>query len=247
VTDPLGAAVADGHVRHNIGEVLDLLRPDFPGITIPKIRFLEDKGLVKPERTPAGYRKFSPQDVDRLRYVLRMQRDHYLPLRVIGEHLDAIDRGLAPPPIEPVVPTVPTVALAADGLPSAESFSRRDTVRLSRNELLKIAEISEEQLGELEQFGLVTPRPGTGHYDTDALVIATTARELAEFGLEARHLRAFKTSADREVGLVEQVVAPQMAGRDASSRGRAEETVSELAALSVRLHATLVKAGLRRR
>jgi DNA-binding transcriptional MerR regulator len=81
----------------NIGEVLDRLRPDFPGITIPKIRFLEDKGLIKPERTPAGYRKFSHEDVERLRYVLCMQRDHYLPLKVIGEHLDAIDRGLLAP------------------------------------------------------------------------------------------------------------------------------------------------------
>jgi DNA-binding transcriptional MerR regulator len=234
-------------VRHNIGEVLDLLRSDFPGVTIPKIRFLEDKGLVKPERTPAGYRKFSTEDVDRLRYVLRMQRDHYLPLRVIGEHLDAIDRGMEPPPIEPVVPTVPTVALAPDGMPSPESFNRRDQLRLSRKELVKIAEISEELLTQLEEFGLVTPRSGTGHYDTDALVIATTARELAEFGLEPRHLRAFKTSADREVGLVEQVVAPQMRGKDAAARGRAEETVSEIAALSVRLHATLVKAGLRSR
>ena len=247
MTDALGAAAAGGRVRLNIGEVLDLLRPDYPGVTIPKIRFLEDKGLVKPERTPAGYRKFSAEDVDRLRYVLRMQRDHYLPLRVIGEHLDAIDRGLEPPPIEPVVPTVPTVALAADGLPSAESFSRRDNLRLSRKELLKIAEISEELLGQLEQFGLVAAHAGTGHYDTDALVITTTARELAEFGLEPRHLRAFKTAADREVGLVEQVVAPQRRGKDASARGRAEETVSELAALSVRLHATLVKAGLRGR
>jgi len=240
-----GSAAASGRVRHNIGEVLDLLRPDFPGVTIPKIRFLEDKGLVKPERTPAGYRKFSGDDVDRLRYVLRMQRDHYLPLRVIGEHLDAIDRGMEPPPIEPVVPTVPTVALSADGVPSPESFRRRDNLRLSRKELLKLAEVSEDVLTELEQFGLVTPRTGTGHYDTDALVIVTTARELAEFGLEPRHLRAFKTSADREIGLVEQVVAPQKRGRDAAARGRAEETVSEIAALSVRLHATLVKAGLR--
>lgn len=238
-------AAASGRARMNIGEVLDQLRPDFPGITIPKIRFLEDKGLIKPERTPAGYRKFSHDDVDRLRYVLRMQRDHYLPLKVIGEHLDAIDRGLEPPPIDPVVPTVPRVALAADGLPSAESFQRRDNVRLSRRELLKIAEISEELLGQLEQFGLVTARPGTGHFDTDALVVAQTARELADYGFEPRHLRAFKTAADREVGLVEQVVAPQKAGRDAAAKARAEDTVSEIAALSVRLHATLVKAGLR--
>jgi DNA-binding transcriptional MerR regulator len=231
--------------RMNIGQVLDELRPDFPGVTIPKIRFLEDKGLIKPERTPSGYRKFSRDDVDRLRYVLRMQRDHYLPLKVIGEHLDAIDRGMQPPPLEPVVPTVPQVALAADGLPSAASFSRRDQLRLSRKELLKVAEVSEELLVELEQYGLITATRGTGHYDTDALVIARTARELADFGFEPRHLRAFKTAADREVGLVEQVVAPLKRGRDAAAQARAEETVSEIAALSVRLHATLVKAGLK--
>ena len=229
----------------NIGEVLDRLRPDFPGITIPKIRFLEDKGLIKPERTPAGYRKFAAEDVERLRYILKMQRDHYLPLRVIGEHLDAIDRGLEPPPIEAVVPTVPKVALAADGLPSPESFSRTDNVRLSRKELLKIAEVSEALLEQLEQYGLIVPRAGTGHYDTDALVIAKSARELADFGFEPRHLRAFKTSADREIGLVDQVVAPLKRGRDAAAKARAEEAVSEIAALSVRLHATLVKTGLR--
>lgn len=238
-------AATPSRQRMNIGEVLDRLRPDFSGITIPKIRFLEDKGLIKPERTPAGYRKFSPGDVDRLRYILRMQRDHYLPLRVIGEHLDAIDRGLEPPPIEAVVPTVPTVSLDSDGLPSAESFARRDNLRLSRKELLKIAEVSEDLLDQLEQFGLIVRRPGTGHYDTDALVIAQTARELADFGFEPRHLRAFKTAADREVGLVEQVVAPHRRGRDASAQARAEETISEIAALSVRLHATLVKTRLR--
>ena len=242
---PGASAGYTGHSRMNIGQVLDHLRPDYPGVTIPKIRFLEDKGLIKPERTPSGYRKFSHDDVDRLRYVLRMQRDHYLPLKVIGEHLDAIDRGLEPPPLDPVVPTVPQVALAADGLPSAASFTRRDQVRLSRKELLKIAEIDEALLDQLEQYGLIVPRTGTGHYDTDALVIAKTARELADFGFEPRHLRAFKTAADREVGLVEQVVAPHKRGRDAAARARADETVSEIAALSVRLHATLVKAGLR--
>ena len=244
VSTASGASSA-ARARMNIGQVLDQLRPDFPGVTIPKIRFLEDKGLIKPERTPAGYRKFSHDDVERLRYVLRMQRDHYLPLKVIGEHLDAIDRGLEPPPIDPVVPTVPRVALAADGLPSPASFARRDNVRLSRRELVKIAEITEDLLDQLEQFGLIAAHRGTGHYDTDALVIAQTARELAEFGFEPRHLRAFKTAADREVGLVEQVVAPQKRGRDTAAKARAEETVSEIAALSVRLHATLVKTGLR--
>ncbi|GAA4126603.1 MerR family transcriptional regulator [Nocardioides fonticola] len=234
---------ASAAARMNIGEVLDLLRPDFPGITIPKIRFLEDKGLIKPERTPSGYRKFSVADVERLRYVLTMQRDHYLPLRVIGEHLDAIDRGLEPPPIESVVPTVPKVALAADGLPSPESFRRRDGLRLSRKELLKVAEVDDDLLTELERFGLITAR-SSGHYDTDDLVVAQTARELAEFGIEPRHLRAFKAAADREVGLVQQVTAPLAKGRDAAAAARAEDAASQIAALSVRLHATLVKAGL---
>lgn len=235
-----------GAGRMNIGQVLDLLRADFPSISIPKIRFLEEQGHIKPERTPAGYRKFSDADVERLRYVLTMQRDHYLPHKVIAEHLDALDRGLEPPPVEPVVPVVPQVALSGDGTPSAESFSRRDQLRLSRRELLKIAEVDEAMLEQLEQFGLITKRPGTGHYDTDALVIARTARELADFGLEPRHLRAFRAAADREVGLVEQVVAPLRGGRDPGARARADEAVAEIAALSVRLHATLVKAGLKR-
>ena len=241
---PYGAA-GSGRALLNIGQVLDRLRDDFPSVTIPKIRFLEDKGLIKPERTPAGYRKFSEADVERLVYVLRMQRDHYLPLKVIGEHLDAIDRGLEPPPIDSVVPTVPKVSLGVDGLPTPESFRRTDDVRLSRKELIKIAEISEDLLRELEGFGLVAALP-TGHFDSDALVIAETARELAEFGLEPRHLRAFRAAADREVGLVQQVTAPVRRSRDTAAAARAEETASEIAALSVRLHATLVKAGLRR-
>jgi DNA-binding transcriptional MerR regulator len=229
----------------NIGQVLDLLRSDYPGISIPKIRFLEDKGLIAPERTPSGYRKFSHEDVERLRYVLRMQRDHYLPLKVIGEHLDAMDRGLEPPPIEAVVPTVPKVALSDDGLPSPESFGRRSDLRLSRKELLKTAEVDEALLAALENYGLIKPRPGTGHYDTDALVIAKAAAELAEFGFEPRHLRAFKSAADREVGLVEQVVAPMRGSRDTGASARADDAVNQIAALSVKLHATLVKSGLR--
>jgi DNA-binding transcriptional MerR regulator len=229
----------------NIGQVLDLLRSDYPGISIPKIRFLEDKGLIAPERTPSGYRKFSHEDVERLRYVLRMQRDHYLPLKVIGEHLDAMDRGLEPPPIEAVVPTVPRVALADDGLPSPDSFGRRSDLRLSRKELIKTAEVDEALLAALENYGLIKARPGTGHYDTDALVVAKTAAELAEFGFEPRHLRAFKNAADREVGLVEQVVAPMRGSRDAGASARADDAVNQIAALSVKLHATLVKSGLR--
>jgi DNA-binding transcriptional MerR regulator len=244
-TTRTGAAAADT-ARMNIGEVLELLREDFPTISIPKIRFLEEKGLVTPERTPAGYRKFSHADVERLRYTLRLQRDHHQPLARILEILDAIDRGLEPPPLVDLTPTVPEVALSADGLPSPESFRRHEDLRLSRRELVKIADISEELLDQLEQFGLVHARKGTSHYDSDALIVCTTARELGEFGLEPRHLRAFKTAADREVGLVEQVVAAQRKATDPAAAARTEDTLSQLAALSVRLHATLVKTGLRR-
>ncbi len=230
----------------SIGEVLSQLRSDFPEISISKIRFLEAEGLIEPERTPSGYRKFSHRDVDRLRYVLTSQREHYLPLKVIKEHLDAIDRGLEPPEVTGAGPQVPRVVLAGDGYPSPDSFSTEGTeLRLSRAELLSAAEIGDELLDQLETYGLVKTRSGATHYDGDALVIAKTAGELAAFGIEPRHLRSFRTAADREVGLVEQVVSPMRRGRDASAKARAEDTIKQVAALSVRLHATLVKSGLR--
>ena len=238
---------ASSRARLSIGEVLEQLRGDFPGLNISKIRFLEAEGLIEPERTPSGYRKFSHRDVERLRYVLTCQREHYLPLKVIREHLDAIDRGLEPPALNGGSgPQVPRVVLAGDGYPSPDSFSSdASELRLSRSELLASAEIEDELLDQLENFGLVRPRQGSTPYDGDALVVAKTAGELAAFGFEPRHLRAFRTAADREVGLIEQVVSTMRRGRDASASARAEEAISQIAALSVRLHATLVKAGLR--
>jgi DNA-binding transcriptional MerR regulator len=245
---------ASTRARLSIGEVLAQLRADFPGLNISKIRFLESEGLIEPERTPSGYRKFSQSDVDRLRYVLTCQREHYLPLKVIREHLDAIDRGLDPPALTGAAgPQVPRVVLDGDGYPAPEAF-RADSgehaaLRLSRAELLSAAQIEDPLLEQLEAYGLVRSRSGSAHrgapYDGEALVIAKTAGELAAFGLEPRHLRAFKTAADREVGLVEQVVSPMRRGRDAGASARAEEAISQMAALSVRLHATLVKAALR--
>jgi DNA-binding transcriptional MerR regulator len=229
----------------SIGEVLASLRSDFPDVTISKIRFLEAEGLVEPERTASGYRKFSRDDVARLRYVLSAQRDNYLPLRVIKGHLEAIDRGLEPPATPGGGPQVPRALVIAEGLPGPDSFARESTeLRLSRAELVDAAGVESDQLDLLEQFGLLAPRPG-GFYDGDALVIAKTVAEMSRFGLEPRHLRAFRAAADREVGLVEQVVAPQVRQRNPEARGRAEETARELGALSVKLHAMLVKSGLR--
>ena len=233
------------HAFLSIGEVLAQLRPEYPDVTISKIRFLEAEGLIEPERTPSGYRKFSREDVARLRYVLSAQRDQYLPLRVIKAHLEAIDRGLEPPDAAGGGPQVPRALVAADGLPGPDTFGRDTSeLRLSRDELIDAASIEPAQLSQLEQFGLVTARPG-GFYDGDALVIAKTVAEMSRFGLEPRHLRAFRAAADREVGLVEQVVAPLVRQRNPEARGRAEEVARELAALSVKLHATLVRSGLR--
>jgi DNA-binding transcriptional MerR regulator len=230
----------------SIGVVLAQLRPDFPDVTISKIRFLESEGLVEPERTPAGYRKFSHADVQRLRYVLTAQRDHYLPLRVIKEHLDALDRGLEPADPGGLGPRVPASLVAAEGLPGPEAFAKDPgDVRLSRSELLQAAGIDDEMLTRLEQFQLVATRSGSAHYDGTALAIAKAVGEMARFGIEPRHLRAFKAAADREVGLVEQVVTPLVRQRNPEARARADEVTRELAALSVRLHAALVKAGLR--
>jgi DNA-binding transcriptional MerR regulator len=230
----------------SIGEVLAQLRPEFPDTTISKLRFLESEGLVEPERTAAGYRKYSREDVARLRYVLTAQRDHYLPLRVIREQLDALDRGL-----EPTTPASgngsrgPRALTPGDGLPTADDFVRSaDDVRLSRDELLDQAGLTDEQLRQLEQYGLVTKRSG-GYYDGDALLVSATVVELARYGLEPRHLRAYRSAADREVGLFEQVVTPMVRQRNPEAKARAAETVRELAALSVRLHAALVQAGLR--
>ena len=216
----------------SIGEVLQMLRGDFPDVTISKIRFLESEGLVEPARTPSGYRKFSHQDVDRLRYVLSAQRDQYLPLRVIKEHLDAIDRGLD-------VPSQPR------GRGGDLVGGDNSEVRLSRSELIKAAGINSDLLDQIEDFGLVARRAGSAHYDGDALAVATTIAEMRAYGLEPRHLRAFRTGAEREAGLVEQVVAPLLRQRDPEARARAEEVAREMGALSVRLHTALVRTALR--
>jgi DNA-binding transcriptional MerR regulator len=233
--------------RKSIGQALAELTAEFPDEDIKesKLRFLEAEGLVEPERTPSGYRKYSTQDMERLRYIIRAQREHYLPLKVIREHLDAIDRGLEPPSPRGG-PSVPAGVLG-DGSAAAELLrSDRNDVRISRRELIKTAEITEELLDQLETFGLVHTRAGSRqHYDGDALVVARTAGALAAFGIEPRHLRAFKTSADREVGLVEQVVSPLRHSREDGAEGRAAQVTDEIAALSLRLHATLVRTGLR--
>jgi DNA-binding transcriptional MerR regulator len=228
----------------SIGEVLSALRPEFPDVTISKIRFLEEQGLVEPDRTPSGYRKFTHQDVERLRFVLSVQRDHYLPLRVIREHLEAVDRGLDPPPLPGRPPRGPWLVDGAP--PAAERFGPGPQLRLTRGELLAVAEADVALFEALESYGLVAARRGTNVYDEEALVVTRAATHLAGFGIEPRHLRAFRNAADREAGLVEQVAAPLRRQRGPEAAARADEVTREVAALCVQLHAALVKAALSR-
>jgi DNA-binding transcriptional MerR regulator len=227
----------------SIGAVLAQLRPEFPDVTISKIRFLESEGLVRPSRTPSGYRQFTSADVERLRFVLSAQRDHYLPLKVIKEQLDAVDRGSEPPKDAPRPPRG-LVSVGAE-LPTADAFAESAEIRMTREELLAGAEIELATLTELEQYGLIRPGPA-GFYDAESLTVARTVKAMTSYGIEPRHLRAYRASADREVGLLEQIVTPMYRHRDPHSRGRADEAARELAALSVALHTLLVKAGLRR-
>jgi DNA-binding transcriptional MerR regulator len=203
---------------YGIGEVLAQLSGEFPDIRISKIRFLESEGLIEPARSPSGYRRFSRRDVERLRYILTAQRDHYLPLRVIKERLDSPDGAaeLAPPP--------------------------RDGAMLTRAELLEAAGIEAGSLDELEEFGLVRRRGR--QYGPDALSVARLAAELARFGVQPRHLRAVKASAERETSLIEQVVAPLLRQRSPGAVERAGQTARDIAALSMRLHAALLEAEL---
>jgi len=227
----------------SIGAVLAQLRAEFPDVTISKIRFLESEGLVQPARTASGYRQFTAADVERLRFVLSAQRDHYLPLKVIKDQLDAADQGLdtssGPRPPRRLV------SLSGNGAaPTADDFAPGREIRLTREDLLAQAGVDGAMLAELEQYGLIRPGPA-GFYDADAVVVARTVRAMTEYGIEPRHLRAFRASADREVGLLEQIVTPVSRHRDSSAKARADEVDRELAALSVTLHTLLVKAGIR--
>ena len=226
----------------SIGEVLTRLRTEFTDITISKIRFLESEGLIEPQRTPSGYRKFTTNDLERLRFVLLAQRDQYLPLKVIKENLDAMDRGLTPAKAVGGVAT-PRLA-AADGVLTADQFASDNDLRLTRAEMLSASNLTDEQLTEIESYGLVAIRGR--HYDSDGLAVATAVAEISAFGIGARHLRAFKTAADREIGLVEQVTTPLLRQKGSESKARAEEVERELASLSIKLHASLVRAGLHR-
>ncbi|MEO7819576.1 MAG: MerR family transcriptional regulator [Actinomycetota bacterium] len=257
----------------SIGEVLKTLSSEFPDISISKIRFLETEGLIETERTTSGYRKFFPDDIARLRYILRLQRDQFVPLKVIRkrmEHFDpaetAVDEqrpvpgptgankpeqnkpGADKSEVEAVAVPIPnTVPSTAD-----DDFTRFDTgLSLSFEELRNSAGVEPEHLRELEEFGLihahVLPSGGTC-YDEDDLVVAKLSKDFSKYGIHARHLKMYKVFAAKEAGLFEQVISPQ-SGSTGSNGGerqkQAVQSLAELARLSKRLKHLLLKADLR--
>jgi DNA-binding transcriptional MerR regulator len=262
VPEPPGSGIGDAEQhtpRLTIGEVLAVLRDDFPDVTISKIRYLESEDLVHPQRTPSGYRKFSTSDVARLRYVLSAQRDRYLPLRVIKEHLAALDRGdpvpaaapgpadvpPAPAPPAPTAPEPPADRPADGSAPAGGAPAGEDAGRpLTAAQFAQAAGLEPDQLADCVQFGLVVP-DADGRLAPADLPVARAAAGLARHGLEPRHLRVYRTGVEREAGLVEQLVAPVLRARSEEARARATEKLRELAALSAQLHGALLDARLR--
>jgi DNA-binding transcriptional MerR regulator len=192
-----------------IGEVIAQLRSEFPDISVSKIRFLESEGLIQPARSPSGYRKFGPTDVDRLRYILTAQRDRYLPLRVIKDQLDADQPTTGP---------------------------------LSRRELVEATGIDEAKLTELEDFGLVL-RSGR-LYPPEALEAVRAVAALSRYGVQARHLRVLRASAEKQTALIEQVVAPILRQRSPGARSRASVTAQDIASLVLAAHSALIEMML---
>lgn len=225
------AAAVSGTI--SIGEVLSILKRDFPDVTISKIRFLEAEGLVTPERTSSGYRRFSQHDIDRLRTVLTLQRDQYLPLKVIKESLETGEEGA----------DTTAVAVAGSGLRPEDFRPGAGRARMTREELAEASGLEESFVVQMENIGLVWATPA-GHYDEDALAVATVVARLSAYGVEPRHLKTFRVVTDRETGMVEQMATPYSNPRDRDGRTREREVVRELAALIVQLHAALLRAEL---
>jgi DNA-binding transcriptional MerR regulator len=254
---------------HTIGEVLNRLKDEFDDITISKIRFLEAEGLITPDRTESGYRKFTPDDIDRLRYVLRAQRDRYLPLKVIKEELARLDAGL---PVTEPAPAPATaggqdasgaagapgadkvgvssdgpVGTAADAPPSTDQgpallSSPPSDVQLSESELADASGLTDRDVASLRDHGLLSAGPS---YDGDDLQVVKLAAELLDAGLEARHLRMYRQFADREAALAEQLVSPMLRQRNPDSRRSATDQADRLATVGGRLHRTLLVRQLR--
>jgi DNA-binding transcriptional MerR regulator len=286
----------------SIGEVLSLLKEEFPDASISKIRFLESQGLIDPERTPSGYRKFYEPDVERLRWILRQQREHFLPLKVIKGRLgpdapdaatiapegvaaapisaDSLPAAAVPEPVQAVepdpapavaasvpaetrqppppspprpvqrprpAPAPPPAAVAAPAAaPDVLAVATGEASDLTIEELAEAVDLPVTRLTELEKYGLLASKPvgGTRYYDGEAKRVAELAAGFLRFGVEARHLRMYKSAADREAGFFEQIVMPLLKQRNPQSRRQAVETLGELALLGQDLRASMLRQAL---
>lgn len=213
----------------SIGQVLARLSPEFPDLSPSKLRFLEERNLVTPSRTESGYRKFSPADLERLRLVLQMQRDYYLPLKVIRSYLDDLDAGR-----DPVLPGGATVTA-----PSMLAADRR----LTRAELIKESGANAMLLGDAISASLIVAGET---YGDDALAVLRALVELQRSGIEPRHLRGFRAAAERELGLIESALIPVTRRKDASSRAKALEMAREIAGQLEIVRSSLIRSALGR-
>lgn len=219
----------------SIGVVLERLHAEFPEVTVSKIRFLESEGLITPQRTASGYRRFTDDDVERLRYILVTQRDNYLPLKVIREQLDAMDSG-----------GVTSMLAVGDAEPmiSPENFRAPAMTRLSEADVAEQANCESADVAEIAATGLIHA-DAAGFYTADDVRVVTTALALREFGFRGQQLKRLRTAAERQADLISQVAGPMAQGKDSSARQRAEEYGQQISALVVSLHASLVKDALR--
>jgi DNA-binding transcriptional MerR regulator len=248
--DPSGDAHEAPRKSLTIGAVCKQLSQEFPDISISKIRYLEDQKLLSPRRTPGGYRLYAQSDVSRLRTILRLQRDEFLPLRVIRQELAAgraeNDRGA--PAAATAQPAAPDTARPGAALRRI-TFSLRD-----RGALYSLEDVVEETgaeprlITELEDYGIVQGelRGGTRYYDETEREIVRAVTELTRYGVGGRNLRVFKTSADRESGLLQQILAPSLRSRNPERRKEAIEALENLAAVASHLKHLLLVRDLRR-
>lgn len=225
----------------SIGDVVDSLKEEFSDVTVSKIRFFETEGLIDPERTPSGYRKFYPGDVARLRYILRVQRDQFMPLKVIRQRLEHFDPGdLASEAASPGVTPAPHASTAEF---EDEDMSLEVGLHMSLEDLVSSSGLDESLVRELEEYGLIDAHSMEGgvYYDEEDLMVARIARDFAKYGIEPRHMRMYRNFADREAGIFEQIVLP----RSRADNGRqVTQSLNELMKLSKRLKHILLKASL---
>lgn len=261
--------------HRSIGEVLTLLKQEFPDITISKIRFLESQDLIKPERTPSGYRKFYDEDIERLSWVLQQQRENYLPLKVIRDKLEAVDdpsnraqdeqgaqslRAVTPEPPAQQASQVTQQAQPAGyaQVEQPKQFSARQNTRdgqkthqpvpagsLTRDQLIDGSSLSRDKITELERSGMLPGETinGAMHFSGAAEAVIRLAEEFARYGIEPRHLRQYKHAADREQGLIEQVIAPMLRQRTPASKHAARDAIEELTKLGAELHDLMLTKG----